>query len=166
MITYFHGKHSKYVVGHKLEIVFTGQLKKECRVVRINEKLDVVWLKLVDQNFEMAAPFLVYPYIGQHYYQVGFSTVQQLQDPLCISYGVISCTSPDIHLHIRGTSCSNLGDYGAGCFDSSTGNLIAINVGCDDMPISENTTLGEVSSEHLARSHLVPSMSLFYELNQ
>ena len=97
--------------------------------------------------------WIKYVYTGQFYHQIVFSSINQYWDPLSVLNGIISCKSLDGNWHIRGTASSNLGDSLGGWFESFTGDLLAINVGCDSIEVDGKITLEQFSSKHLAKSH-------------
>lgn len=156
LVTYAHGTHSTLEVGNQAEVKFIDREVRSCIITRVDKTMDIIWLKLIDQTYKMSYPKVSSVYTGQFYHQIGFSSLNQYGDPLSVSNGIISCKSLDGNWHIRGTASSNLGDSGGGCFDSFTGDLLAINVGCDSIEVDGKITLEQLSSKHLAKSHLVP----------
>ena len=157
LVTYAHGTHSTLKLGDLVEITFIDKQTRMCQVFKIDKKLDIIWLKLKDLTFKMRYPTTSLLNTGQLYYQIGFSSLNQSDDPLSIANGVISCKSLDENWHIRGTSSSNFGDSGGGCFDRFSGDLLAINVGC---VVDGRTSLDQLSSKHMAKAHLVPATLL------
>lgn len=98
---------------------------------------------------------------GHRYVQLGLSAPHQSESPFAISTGVVSSERPNEYGHTLGSAGANPGDSGGGCFDESSGCLIGINVGCENVPISfENDTGGQIydkiSSRYASRAHIIP----------
>lgn len=116
---------------------------------------------MVDTTFKMNAPNLAYSAAtGQFYYMLGFSSRNQLDDPFSISDGLISSSKPDEYGRIRGTSGSSFGYLGGGCFCRFTGALLAANVGCDNIPINDNTTSHQMVSRYATKAEALYGLAL------
>ncbi|EGF80982.1 hypothetical protein BATDEDRAFT_88205 [Batrachochytrium dendrobatidis JAM81] len=92
---------------------------------------------------------------------VGLSAPHQEDSPFAISTGVIHSQRPNMFGHTLGSVGVNPGDSGGGCFNQSSGCLVGINVGCENVPISLEKDTGaqiydKISSRYAARAHIIP----------
>jgi hypothetical protein len=137
------------------------------KVVRTNAKSDWVLLEC-EMDLCEDKPKWGPVVDGDRYVQLGLSAPHQSESPFSISTGVVSSERPNEYGHTLGSAGANPGDSGGGCFDESSGCLIGINVGCENVPISfENDTGGQIydkiSSRYASRAHIIPII-LFHSL--
>ena len=100
---------------------------------------------------------------GRGYIQFGLSATTQNDSPFSVSKGVISSSRLNKFGHLLGSAGANPGDSGGPCFDESTGELIGMNVGCENVPISiEEDTGAQIyryTLRNAARAHIIPVSS-------
>ena len=101
------------------------------------------------------------------YIQLGLSATTQQESSLSISKGVISSSRFNKFGHLLGSTGANPGDSGGPCFDESTGALIGMNVGCENIPISMERDTGaqiydKISSRYAARAHIISVHNFHY----
>ena len=70
--------------------------------------------------------------------------------------------------HTLGSSGTNPGDSGGGCFEEKSGCLIGINVGCENVRIdfandTGNMIFEKISSRYASRAHIIPIIFFFKE---
>jgi hypothetical protein len=81
-----------------------------------------------------------YPsYEGEEYIQLGLSAIFQ-NSPFSVSRGIFTSVMYNVRGHFLGSASSNPGDSGGGCFSEASNILYGINVGCENIPITEDTT--------------------------
>jgi hypothetical protein len=98
---------------------------------------------------------------GRGYIQLGISATTQHDSPFSTSKGVVSSSRLNIFGHLLGSAGANPGESGGPCFDELTGELIGMNVGCENVPISLEKDTGvqiydKISSRYAARAHIIP----------
>ena len=100
---------------------------------------------------------------GRGYFQFGLSAISQEESPFSISKGVVSSQRLNCYGHALGSAGASPGDSGGGCFDENSGDLIGINVGCENVPVSLDDTGGlileKVASRYASRAHIIPIIS-------
>jgi hypothetical protein len=105
---------------------------------------------------------------GRGYIQLGLSANTQHESPFSISKGVISSSRLNKLGHLLGSAGANPGDSGGPCFDESTSELIGINIGCENIPISIDKDTGaqiyeKISSRYASRAHIIPISTFQYQ---
>jgi hypothetical protein len=129
----------------------------EAKVVKVDEVKDLIILE-TDQDVCEVPPKTASPEEGEEYFQLGLSALTQENSPFSVKRGVfISREFSTGTKHYLGSAGSNPGDSGGGCFSETQNLLFGINVGADNLPITDNTTLNEVASRYHSRAHIVPS---------
>lgn len=98
---------------------------------------------------------------GRGYIQSGFSATTHNDSPFSLYKGVISSSRLNKLGHLLGSAGANPGDSGGPCFDESTGELIGMNVDCENIPISIYKDTGDqiydkISSRYAVRAHIIP----------
>lgn len=135
-------------------------------MVQTNSKSDWVLLEC-DKNLCEVEPKIGFPVDGRDYIQLGLSATTQDDSPLSTSKGVISSSRLNKIGHLLGSAGANPGDSGGPCFDMEIGELVGMNVGCENTPIyPDNDTLtdtyNKISSRYAARAHIVPVSSFLF----
>jgi hypothetical protein len=154
MVTFAHTSHSMWQVGNNFVVYLPNRSSVVAKVVIIDKKLDVIWLKTDTQmDIERASRFMPYP--GEPYFQLGFSATQQMDSPLNVQLGLIASQSYDANGHIRGGSSSCPGDSGGPLFDFYSGQFLGITVGNQVYPDDQNK-LGRYGS----KCNIVPAITL------
>jgi hypothetical protein len=129
----------------------------QTKVIRVDEVKDLIILE-ADQDVCEVPPKTASPEEGEEYFQLGLSALTLENSPFSVKRGVfISREFSFGTKHYLGSSGSNPGDSGGGCFSETQNLLFGINAGADTIPISENTTLNELGSRYHSRAHIVPS---------
>ncbi len=90
-----------------------------------------------------------------YHMQIGFSN-ESTDDRRSVQHGIIVSKAADRSGFIRGSSSGNPGASGGGCFAVAGGDLLAISVANERVPIHDSTPLYELGARHAARSILVP----------
>jgi hypothetical protein len=132
-------------------------------VVRTDSNFDWVLLEC-DKDLCEVEPRIGLTADGRDYIQLGLSAITQHDSPLSASKGVISSSRVSTFGHMLGSAGANPGDSGGPCFDMEYGELIGMNVGCENTPIyPDNDTLtdtyNKISSRYASRAHIVPTES-------
>jgi hypothetical protein len=171
LVTFAHGPHADLKVGDELHVHSVAEHKFSAsdtnktegikvKVIHRSEQCDFLVLDSGDKklyDFDDFACSAVCE--GEEYLQLGLSALTQ-QEPFSVSRGIINSGNRNGNGHILGTSGSNPGESGGGCFSLKYDNFFGINVGCENLPISEMTTLRDLGTRYPARSYIVPSHSL------
>jgi hypothetical protein len=160
-VTFAHSLHDTLQPGETMDIFsFDGSVKYKAKVVSKNTESD--WV-LLESDVDLCEKKPIWGHVidGRGYYQLGLSATTQEESPFSISKGVISSSRLNIFGHTLGSAGANPGDSGGPCFDESTGELIGINVGCENAsfnPDKDTVTQAyhKVGSRHAARAHIIP----------
>jgi hypothetical protein len=129
----------------------------EVKVIKVDAKKDFILMES-DSDICENQPTLGVPYQGETYMQLGLSATAQDKSPYSVSKGVVTSVNNNSNGHFLGSAGSNLGESGGGCFSELDNTLYGINVGCDRIPIHDNTTLFQLGTRNPARAHIVPSL--------
>ena len=128
----------------------------EAKVVKVDQVKDLILLE-ADQDVCEVPPRLASPEEGEEYFQLGLSTLTQENSPFSVKRCVFLSRELSVGTsRYPGSSVSNPGDSGGGCFSETQNLLFGIIAGPDIIPISENTTLNELGSRYHSRAHIIP----------
>jgi hypothetical protein len=128
----------------------------EARVIKVDQVNDLILLE-ADQDVCKVPPRTASPEEGEEYFQLGLSALTLENSPFLVKRGVFISREFSFGTKHLGSSGSNPGDSGGGCFSETQNLLFGINAGADTIPISENTTLNELGSRYHSIAHIVPS---------
>jgi len=160
--TFAHSPHDTIKAGSFVTIYSASDHSQyEVKVSKVDLKKDFILMKYGGDEFDDDVALGV-PYQGEAYIQLGLSATTQEKTPYSVSRGVVTSTNYNSNGHFLGSAGSNPGESGGGCFSEINNTLYGINVGCDRIPIHDNTTLFQLGTRHPARAHIVPS-SYFIE---
>ena len=164
-VTFAHGEHLTLGTGSSIKIrSIDGNVEYDVKVVKINVNSDWVLLESDDDLCE-DEPIWGPVVDGHRYVQLGLSAIHQKDSPLAISTGVVCSQRPNRFGHTLGSAGANPGDSGCPCFEETIpSELIGINVGCENIPISMEMDTGaqiydKISSRYAARAHIIPISS-------
>ncbi len=155
--TFAHGPHKNLKIGDVIPVYsLIGNVEHMVTVIQVDSHRDFITLEsdrdLCPFEFEIAAP-----YEGEEYIQLGLSAMgQDVTNPLSIARGIVTSTKYNRRGHFLGSAGSNPGDSGGGCFDERSDIIYGINVGCDEVAISGETTLCQLGTRYPARSRILP----------
>jgi hypothetical protein len=160
-VTFAHGEHQTLKPGMSMKIYsIEGNVEFDVKVVKTIAESD--WV-LLESGVDLCEDEPIWgPVVDAHrYIQLGLSARHQKESPFAISTGVICSQRPNVFGHTLGSSGANPGDSGSPCFDVSTSELIGINVGCENIPISMENDTGaqiydKISSRYASRAHIIP----------
>lgn len=160
-ITFAHKEHHTLGFGNIIQIYsIEHNSRYDVKVRKVNIESDWVLLE-ADVDLCEKVPIWGPVVDGHRYIQLGLSAPHQEDSSFAISSGVISSERPNMSGHTLGSAGANPGDSGGGCFNESSGCLVGINVGCENVPISlEKETSAQIydkiSSRYAARAHIIP----------
>lgn len=159
--TFAHNEHHTLQPGNNIKIYSTeGNVQYDVIVVKTNAESDWVLLES-DVDLCEEEPKKGLTVDGRGYIQLGLSATAQQDSPFSTSKGVISSSRLNKVGHLLGSAGANPGDSGGPCFDESTGELIGMNVGCENVSIHPDKdtvaqTYNKISSRYAARAHIIP----------
>ncbi|KAK6099281.1 hypothetical protein MT418_000717 [Batrachochytrium dendrobatidis] len=160
-ITFAHNEHRTLEVGNIIKIFsIEKDSQYDLKVRKVN--IESGWVLLeADVDLCEKGPIWEPVVYGRRYVQLGLSAPHQEDSPFAISTGVIHSQRPNMFGHTLGSVGVNPGDSGGGCFNQSSGCLVGINVGCENVPISLEKDTGaqiydKISSRYAARAHIIP----------
>ena len=158
LATFAHAIHKNLNKDVKVTIYsLLDNTPYEARVIKVDLVKDLILLE-ADQDVCEVPPIRASPEEGEEYFQLGLSALTQENSPFAVTRGVFISREFSFGTnHYLGSAGSNPGDSGGGCFSETQNLLFGINVGADNLPISENTTLNELGSRYHSRAHIVPS---------
>jgi len=160
-VTYAHNEHRSLEPGMSIKIYSIDEnVAYDVKVFMTNVLGDWVLLEC-DVDLCQDDPIWDPVVDGHRYIQLGLSAPHQKESPFAISTGVICTQRVNMFGHALGSAGANPGDSGGCCFEESSGCLIGINVGCEDVPISLEKDTGaqiyqKISSRYAARAHIIP----------
>jgi hypothetical protein len=160
-ITFAHNEHSTLQPGMSMKIYsIEGNVECDAKVVKTSTESDWVLLE-TDIDLCEDEPKKGLTVDGRGYIQLGLSATTQQDSPFCTSKGVISSSRLNKFGHLLGSAGANPGDSGGPCFDESTGELIGMNVGCENVPFNPDMdtvtqTYHKISSRFASRAHIIP----------
>ncbi len=163
-ITFAHNEHSALELGMSIKIYsIEGNVECNAKVVKTSAESDCVLLE-TDIDLCEDEPKKGLTVDGRRYIQLGLSATTQQDSPFSTSKGVISSSRLNKFGHLLGSAGANPSDSGGPCFDESTGELIRMNVGCENIPIIMERDTGvpiydKISSRYAARAHIIPVSS-------
>jgi hypothetical protein len=163
-ITFAHNEHRTLEVGNIIKIYsLENGSQYDVKVCKINIESDWVLLE-AEIDLCVDEPKKGLTVDGRGYNQLGVSATTQNDTPFSLSKGVISSSRLNKFGHLLGSAGANPGDSGGPCFDESTCELIGMNVGCENVPISNEKDTGaqiydKISSRYAARAHIIPVSS-------
>jgi len=149
-------EHKGLNPGDKFQIYTMNDEPVDVTVTVVKREMDFILLQS-DKDVVKNPPKLASPYQGQEYFQFGLSATTQDKSPLSVSRGVISSNLLNSLGHMLGSAGANPGDSGGPCFDVNFQILFGVNVGVENVPITDGTTLFELGTRHAARAHILPS---------
>jgi hypothetical protein len=160
-VTFAHDEHETLKPGMSMKI-YSIEENVEYDVEVLETNLENDWV-LLESQVDLCED---YPKIGvtadgRVYTQLDLSATNKLESPLSTSKGVISSSLINKFGLQLGSSGASPGDSGGPCFDESNGQLIGINVGCEDISISiENDTgaqiFEKIAFRYASRAHIIP----------
>ena len=137
-----------------------GNVEYDVKVVKTNAESD--WV-LLESDVDLCEKKPIWgPVVdGHRYVQLGLSALHQQESPFAISTGFVSSERPNVFGHTLGSSGANPGDSGGGCFDESSGCLVGINVGYENVSFNPDMdtvtqTYHKISTRFAARAHIIP----------
>jgi hypothetical protein len=160
-VTFAHGEHQTLTLGSTTKIYSVeGEMSYDVKVLDMRAKNDWVMLESCIDLCQVEPTWGVIA-DGRGYIQLGLSAKTQQESPFSISKGVISTSRLNKLGHLLGSAGANPCDSGGPCFDESTSELIGINVGCENIPITiDKDTLSmvysKISSRYASRAHIIP----------
>ncbi|KAE9550479.1 hypothetical protein FO519_006317 [Halicephalobus sp. NKZ332] len=137
--TYAHGSHKQLTREYTEEkpIVVRNYYDEQycvpAKVVKRDDGLDVVILQAVSTNFLENNPSIVVPEIGTRYLMLGFSNIENRDNPFSLGCGSVTAILHDTARYV-GSSGSSIGDSGAGVWNS-VGQLIGMNIMVEHNPV-------------------------------
>ena len=160
-VTFAHGEHQTLTLGSTTKIYSVeGEMSYDVKVLDMRAKND--WVML-ESSIDLCQVEPTWGVIadGRGYIQLGLSATTQQESPFSISKGVISTSRLNKLGHLLGSAGANPGDSGGPCIDESTSELIGINIGCENIPISIDKDTGaqiydKISSRYASRAHIIP----------
>jgi hypothetical protein len=159
--TFAHSPLDKIKENSVIEIYsVVNDFQYKVKVLKVEPKKDFILMEYDADDFQDEAALGV-PYQGEAYIQLGLSATTQENTPYSVSKGVVTSVNHNSNGHFLGSAGSNPGESGGGYFSEITNTLYGINVGCERIPIHDNTTLFQLGTRHPARAHIVPSSYLF-----
>jgi hypothetical protein len=157
LATFAHENHRDLKDGSTVRIFsITDDSCIDVKVIKVDPKKDFILMES-DTDVCEVAPTLGVPFQGETYIQLGLSAISQEKSPLSVSRGVVTSVYHNSNGHFLGSAGSNPGESGGGCYSELNNTLYGINVGCERIPIHDNTRLFELGTRHPARAHIVPS---------
>lgn len=158
LCTFAHGDHENWHPGTRVTIRLANRKELVATVVSVNRNLDVVWLE-TEEPVCNEKPDTTLPGEKTSYFVIGHSGRQLLNDPRTISEGIISSARITEKGHILGSSGSSPGDIGSPVFRKSTGDLMGMVVGGENVQVRR---LGDGSFvvDSPSRAFIVPISSL------
>jgi hypothetical protein len=160
-ITFAHNEHSTLQPGMSMKIYsIEGNVECDAKVVKTSTESDWVLLE-TDIDLCEDEPKKGLTVDGRGYIQLGLSATTQQDSPFCTSKGVISSSRLNKFGHLLGSAGANPGDSGGPCIDESTGELIGMKVGCENVPFNPDMdtvtqTYHKISSRFASRAHIIP----------
>eukprot|EP00128_Syssomonas_multiformis_P015251 Colp12_sorted_trinity150504_noHs@29849 len=157
LATYAHGNHAFLKVGDSLTVFcVVGERRHVAKVSRVDRKCDFILLECEEEVCSIEVKTAL-PYEGEEYFQLGLSARTQNESPFSVKRGLITSSRLNSNGHILGSAGANLGDSGGGCFAQEGVVLYGINVGGDQVAITESTTLGQLGTRYPSRAHILPA---------
>ena len=159
-----HNEHRTLEVGNIIKIYsLENGSQYEVKVCKINIESDWVLLE-AEIDLCVDEPNKGLTVDGRGYIQLGLSATTQNDSPFSLSKGVISSSRLNKFGHLLGSAGANPGDSGGPCFHESNGELIGMNVGCENVPINIEKDTGaqmydKISSRYATRAHIIPVSS-------
>lgn len=160
-VTFAHNEHHTLQPGMSMKIYSIEEnVEYDVKVVNTNAESD--WV-LLESGVDLCEKEPIWgPVVdGHRYVQLGLSAPHQQESPFSISSEIVFSERPNVFGHTLGSSGANPGDSGGGCFHESSGCLVGINVGCENVSINPdkdtvNQTYNKISSRYAARAHIIP----------
>jgi hypothetical protein len=135
-ITFAHNEHRTLEVGKIIKIYsIENGSQYDVKVCKINIESDWVLLE-AEINLCADEPKKGLTVDGRGYIQLGLSATTQNDSPFSLSKGVIRSSRLNKFGHLLGSAGANPGDSGGPCFNESNGELIGMNVVCENVSIS------------------------------
>lgn len=156
LCTYSHNR--QWSIGQEVVVNLVDHRQMVAEVVRIDQRLDVIWLKTHDELVD-TEPDTSLPATGKKYFLIGNSATQLQESPKAVRDGIICSDKITLCGHVLGRSGSAPGDSGSPVFAQSSGDLLGMTVGSELVPV-QGIDQQKLSVSTPPRAYIVPINSL------